>query len=166
MTDAKPPAAPVPATTRGWVKAALVISVAVNLLVIGAIGGSFLRGGPMGHGTMVRELNFGPLTEALSIEDRAALRRAVAQAAPDLKGQRAAMEGDMTAILAVLRAPGFARAEVDAIFARQAERSEVRRRIGQQLVLDLVAAMTPDARAAFADRLDVVMKRSKKPAAP
>jgi Spy/CpxP family protein refolding chaperone len=165
MAETDSPASP-PASTRRWGKTVLVLSLALNLMFLGLLGGAILRGGPQGRDMMVRDVNFGPLSEAFSKADRAALRRDFLKAAPDVKGQRQAMQDDMAAMLDVLRAPVFERAKVEAIFARQADRTADRQRLGQDLVLDLVADMTPETRKDFAARLEEALKKRKKPQAP
>jgi Heavy-metal resistance len=62
---------PVPAAPRApgrWMRVALVLSLAVNLLVAGMAVGVALRGGP--PETAVRDLGFGPFAAALSPADR------------------------------------------------------------------------------------------------
>lgn len=166
MTDVDPPAAPVPAPPRRWTKLVLILSLALNLLFLGAIGGAILRDGPHGRNAMLRELNLGPLTEAFSEGDRAALRRAFMGKEPNLRAERREMQGDMTAMLDLLRAPSFQRDDLARILARQVERTERRLGLAQGLVLDLIAEMTPEARSRFADRLEEAMKRRPKPGQP
>lgn len=149
-----------------WSKIILVLSLGLNLVFLGLIGGAFLRDGPPGRPTTVRELTFGSLTEALSKDDREALRRSFQQSAPDLRGQRREMESDVAEFLTVLRAPDFQRDKVEALFLRNDERMDRRHALGQSLMLDLLAAMTPDARSAYADRLELAMKRGRKPGGP
>jgi uncharacterized membrane protein len=163
MADVEPQP-PTPASRRPWAKIVLVVSLGLNLLFLGLVGGAVLRDGPHGRPTTVRDLNFGPLTEALSKDDRETLRRSFQRAAPDLRGQRREIEGDLADLLTVLRAPDFQREKVEALFARNNERTARRQKLGQDVVLDLLVAMTPDVRSAFADRLESAMKRPKKPA--
>jgi uncharacterized membrane protein len=146
---------------RNWTKIVMVGSLALNLLFLGILGGDFLHGGPDRRASMVRELNFGPLTEAMSPKDRNALRRAFVDKAPDLAGQRQGMRQDLTDLLGLLRAETFERPALEAVFARQVDRSVDRLRVGQKVVLDLVSAMSVQERADFAGRLEETMKREK-----
>ncbi|MES2143743.1 MAG: periplasmic heavy metal sensor [Pseudomonadota bacterium] len=125
-----------------------------------------LRDGPFARMAALRDLNFGPLSEALTRQDRERLRRSLRNAAPDLRAQRPEVESDLAQLLAVLRAPEFRRDDVAALFLRYNDRALQRQKLGQDLLLDLLAAMPPDARAAFADRLETTIRRGKKAAAP
>ncbi len=157
------PQPPTPPTRWPWAKIVLVMSLGLNLLFLGLIGGAVLRDGPQGRHATVRDLNFGSLTEALSKDDRETLRRAFQRGAPDLRAQRSEAERDLADLLTVLRAPDFQREKVEALFVRNHERTARRQELGQDLALDLLVAMTPDVRNAFADRLETAMKRSRKP---
>jgi uncharacterized membrane protein len=163
MTDVQPQTATAP-SRRPWAKIVLVLSLGLNLIFLGLVGGAVLRDGPHGRPTTVRDLNFGSLTEALSKTDRDTLRRSFQRAAPDLRGQRREAEGDLAELLTVLRAPDFQREKVHVLFARNNDRAARRQELGQNLVLDLLGAMAPDVRIAFADRLEAAMKRPKRPA--
>jgi uncharacterized membrane protein len=158
---------PTPASSRlPWAKIILALSLGLNLLFLGLAGGAFLRDGPPGRNNSVRDLNFGPMTEALTGEDRESLRRSFQRAAPDLREHRRDTQNDLGELLTVLRAADFERAKVEALFARNNERAAQRQKLGQNLMLDLLVAMTTDARHEFADRLEMAMKHDKKPGNP
>lgn len=149
-----------------WARIVLVLSLGLNLLFLGAIGGAFLRQGPPGRGAIIRDVNFGPLTEALSKADREALRQQFQNSGPDPRSQRGDIEGDLAQLSAILRAPDFQRGHVEALFARQNERALVRQNLGQNMILDLLDKMGPGERSAFADRLETVLKLGRKPRDP
>lgn len=151
MTETSVPTAPKPATGRG-LRIALAVSVALNLAVAGVIAGAFLRGGP--HGDMVRELDFGPFTEALSPRDRSALRRDFFARAPDLRDLRKGMRDDLDGMLTALRATPFDADALRAAMANQGQRTLDRLKMGQDLIFDRIAAMSEQDRASFADRLE------------
>ncbi|MEY4871132.1 MAG: hypothetical protein RLZZ563_462 [Pseudomonadota bacterium] len=153
--DAKA-AAPKPAG-RG-LRVALAVSVALNLLILGLVAGAVLRdGGP--HGRMVRDLDFGPFTEALTPEDRDALRRDFLRQAPDLRDMRRQMRDDFATLLEALRAEPFDVEALRGVVANQGDRMAARLELGQDLMLARIAAMTPAERAAFADRLERRLER-------
>ena len=132
----------------------LAVSVALNLAVAGLFAGSFLKdhedGGPRG----VREIGFGPFSEALSREDRKALRRALLARMPEMRQARQAAAQDAQTLLGVLRADPFDPAQLAAVLEVQRVRMAARFEVGQSLMRDLLVAMTPEARRAFADRLE------------
>ncbi|MDZ4309356.1 MAG: periplasmic heavy metal sensor [Cypionkella sp.] len=133
---------------------ALAVSVALNLAVVGVFAGSFLKdheeGGPRG----VREIGFGPFTEALSREDRKALRKAVLARMPGIRQARQEAGQDARNLLGVLRAEPFDPAQLAALLEAQRVRMAGRFEVGQEVMRDLLVAMTPEARLAFADRLE------------
>ena len=157
MSPQLPPQPPVPpAKDRGGkgVRIALAVSVALNLAILGLVAGAALHGGGMGFGHGgVRELGFGPFSEALDHDQRAALRRAFFEKAPDFRATRQAMRADRDALLAALRAQPFDPATVDAVMAAQAKRMEGQLQLGQGLIRDLLVSMPEADRLAFADRL-------------
>ncbi len=156
--DPAPGAAPAPAPrTRGWVKAVLALSLALNLVILGLVGGAFLRGDRPGGGD--RDFGLGPLADALSREDRRALREAFAAAFPEASDTRAALRGDFSALLAALRAEPLDPAALDAAFAAIAARNADLLERGRSVIADYLKAMGPEARAAFADRLERALAR-------
>jgi uncharacterized membrane protein len=162
MAHPEPSAPPQAAPPSRVYKIMFFASLALNLLFVGAIGGALVRSDSGGRGAIVRDLNFGPLTEALTKEDRADLRRAYVKAAPEMRDERASQREDIQSLLLVLRQEPFARDAVAAIFSRQMDRTKARLTLGQGMVLDLITGMTPEARAAFADRLEAVLSRGTK----
>lgn len=135
------------------VRIALGVSVALNLLVAGLVAGAVLRdGGPRDR--MLRDLEFGPFTEALSREDRDALRRDFVARSGGFRDMRAEMRSDFDALLGALRAEPFDIDAARAVLAGQQARMQSRLALGQDLLLERLAAMPPRARAEFADRLE------------
>ena len=148
MTD--PSASP---STRG-LKIALAVSVALNLGIAGLIGGIAWHGGPGGRGDMmVRDFGFGPFNDALSPEDRQALRQSVMDRAGDIREARRQMQADGANILAALRAEPFDPAALAAAIDAQAGHLGERLKFGSDVIRDHILGLSPEARAAFADRL-------------
>lgn len=146
----------------------LALSVALNLAVVGMIAGAALHGGGLMRGREgVRELGFGPYTEALSPDQRAALRKALFAKVPELRDARQQMRADMTAILAALRAQPFDAAALATLMQSQRQRMEGQLALGQGLMSDLLIALPEPERLSFADRLeDSLSHKRPGPAAP
>ena len=143
-----------PAKRRG-LRIALAVSVALNLGVLGMAAGAMLHGGGMAGGRDgVRELGFGPFTEALDRDQRGQLRRAFLARAPEFREARRAVRADAEAVLAALRAEPFDPAQLTAVLAVQRQRLARQLDLGQDLLGELLLSMTPAARRAFADRLE------------
>lgn len=158
MTDLPPsglpPAAstPTPRSGRG-VKIALAISVALNLAVAGLVLGAWASD----HGPrkgMPRDLGFGPFSEALSPEDRRALRKAFMDQAPDFRTTREAARAEFVTLLATLRATPFDPAALTAALTAIETRNADRLDLGRTLIETRLVQMSEADRLAFADRLE------------
>ncbi|GGW37310.1 hypothetical protein GCM10011452_27110 [Gemmobacter lanyuensis] len=148
--------AELPSATR-W-KRAFFASLAVNLLVLGMVGGAILKGPPLTE-KGGRDLGFGPYAAALDDSDRKELRRVFLERGPGLSEMRARMQGDMAAVVAVLRAEPFDANALRAALDGQRMVFVDQIRMGQGLLADHLTRMTPEARRAFADRLEQSLKR-------
>ena len=142
--------------TRGW-RIALAVSLALNLAVAGLAAGMALRNAGLVPGlppaaAAARDPGLGPFGPALSPEDRRALRRA-------FTGERADVVSGLRADQAALRAEPYDPAAVSALNLRMGERQRERAEIGRRLIEARLAAMTPEARRAFADRLEAAFAR-------
>lgn len=156
MPTPERPAAPeaAPAARRGrWTTWALVASLALNLFVVAAVAGAALR-----HHREVRDVGFGPFTEALTREDRAALREAFMAAAPGFRDRHREAAEDVAGLAAALRADPWDATAVEALLARQGARAEERFALGRKIFLDRLNQMTPAERAALADRIERMMR--------
>lgn len=133
---------------------ALALSVTLNLAILGLVAGAILRDGPGMRAAMVRDLGFGPYTEALRPEDRKAMRQALFQRAPEIRETRRMMRDEAEALLVVLRADPL---DADALRARmeaQHSRLSDQMRVGQDVLQEFILAMPTAERLAFADRLE------------
>lgn len=142
-----------------WMRIALVTSVAVNLAIAGVVVGALLGGGRDGGAPRPSALGLGPFAEALSDEDRRAIMQDFRQEAGSFRENRAALRADFNRLLAALRAdpydPGTVRQIIDAQDRKLGERLD----LGRRLLVDRLDAMTPEARAAYATRLEDSLQR-------
>jgi uncharacterized membrane protein len=161
MTDApKTQASPVPATgAPRWMKVLLAVSLAINLGVLGLVGGAALRGAGDRGWPDVREIGFGPFSDALSPQDRQELRRAFLQDGGNPREMRRVMRSEVGTLLQVLRTEPLQEAELRAAFSQFQQRGQERLDLGQRLLADRIIAMSPQDRARFADRLEQMMAR-------
>lgn len=140
-------------------KIALIASLALNLLFIGAIGGAMLHGGPERRGGGPRELGFGPFTEALPPEDRAALARAFFRESGGPREMRREMRDRLDRLVLVLRTEPLDTGALQAAFDQMRERTGRQLDAGQRLLIERLEAMTPEERAGFAARLEEIAER-------
>jgi len=159
MSDTTPQITPPKHASYGW-KLAFGVSLAFNLAILGVMGGAMLKhGSPSHREAMVRDLGFGPFTEALTQQERATLRAAFLADNPGFRATRQMIRDDFTAFLAALRADPVDLAALRVVMDRQFARNSERLASGQALIFEHLAAMTPAARMAFADRLEASLSR-------
>lgn len=146
-----------PGCGRGM-RVALILSLAVNLLFVGLLSGAMLGGHWRGRHGMATDVGFGPLTAALSREDRRALRQGYFKAAPDYRAERDASAADFSALVTALRADPWDRATAEAVLKRQGERGQKRLGQGREILLEHLDGLSAKDRRDFADRIDAVLK--------
>lgn len=133
---------------------ALALSVTLNLAILGLVAGAMLRDGPGMRSSMVRDLGFGPYTEALRPEDRKAMRDALFQRAPEIRETRRLMRDEAEALLVVLRADPLDEGALRTLMEAQHGRLSDQMRVGQDLLQEFILEMPAAERLAFADRLE------------
>ena len=145
---------------RGGVKVLLFSSLALNLLVAGLVVGALLahRGDHENHPPRLDRIS-GPMTRALSLEDKRVIGKSMRAAYRDMWPSRADSRADYDAMAAALRADPFDPEDVRAAMERQLEIVGRRANLGRELLLDRLSAMSPEERAGFADRLIKVLKQ-------
>ncbi len=168
-----PGAGPSPGHGGGRIRALLAVSLAANLLVAGIVAGIFLRqlssGGAAGEAAPgraaeavrempLREFGYGLFARALPPPDQRRLARAAEQRRQELAANRRALRGQLREVLAALRDEPFdmgrlreALAGVDALVSE-------RHRTARRLLLEHVETMDPQARAAYARRLEQLLR--------
>ena len=127
----------------------LVVSLALNLLFVGLIVGSSLRNaGPRGF-----DVGLGPIGQALSREDRRDIGRQLRED-PTLRGagfrnRREAMQ----AIVTALQSEPFDPAALQAVLETTREQAGQLQDAAARALVSKLSEMTPQERAAFAQRL-------------
>ena len=157
-----------------WVKIALSLSLAVNLLVAGLVLGAAIGGpagggadgrGPGGPGQRgvnrggLRDIGPAPYFAALSQQQRQTLNNAVAGHDSDLRSNREAMRAGFEDILVIVRAEPFDATALASRLQALGDTTQARSRLGEALLVEQLSAMTPAARADYADRLDASVNR-------
>jgi uncharacterized membrane protein len=155
---------PGPKSRPNWPRILLFASLAVNLLVAGMVAGAFLRSGagpgrPPTENAVLRDLGYGPYGQALTPEERRAVRRATERKAKDLATNRDELRRQMLTLLEALRKTPYEASVVHAIVTEQQARLKERWDIGRELLLDHIDAMTDDERAQYAKRLARILRR-------
>ncbi len=138
-----------------FLRGALVISLTLNFLVIGiVIGTIYHKNSPSSRAEMTRDLGFGPFAEALSPDDRRALRNWLHQRAPQLRSANAQRKRDMVALQGALRADPFLAQNLTAALQTMRQRLEGQLALGHEALIEVILTMSAAERQALADRLD------------
>jgi uncharacterized membrane protein len=122
-------------------------------LFVGLIVGAAAGGHPMRRHGMGPDVGFGPMTGALTHEDRRALRAAFEAEAPDFREAREEIRDDFRALADVLKAPDWDQAAAEAILARQATRGAERMELGRRVFLAYLTGLSAEERGALAERI-------------
>ena len=164
MTD--PVAHPDAKTYRAprWMKVTLVISLAVNLLIVGAVAGAVLtkgdppgarKGGAGNHGANM-------VTDALPKEERRALRREVRRtlrARPDL---REALHTEIAALADLMRAPDYTAGALEAQLTQIQMRMMGPLSVARSVLAERLTDFNASERASYADRLDRLLNENRR----
>ncbi|MGR3661299.1 MAG: periplasmic heavy metal sensor [Paracoccaceae bacterium] len=148
-----------------WMRPLLFVSLALNLLVVGAVSGMVLRHDPKAryentHTSPMRNLGYGPYDRALSPKDRGEINREIAKRDGDLRANRNEVRLQFTTLLVLLRATPFDADAVRNIVEGQRTKLNERQLIGQNVLLNRITAMSDGERATFAGHLERSLRRS------
>ena len=145
-----------------WVRIVLGLSLAVNLLILGVVLGATLGG--RGGDRAVRDPGAMPFVRALEPEDRRALLRQMRREGDGWqRTARAEMRARRATLLEALRADVLDRAAVEEVLNAQAAQGDVRRALGQKVLLDHLESLSASERRAYADRLEQALDAPRRP---
>jgi len=152
--------------TPRWIKLALVGSLAVNLLVLGAVSGAVLSGKSPKDRRVQMAPGFAPYVRALDKDQRRALGVELKSKRGEFRLKRSALQEAYAPVLALLRADTFDAVAFEAAMDAQAERfrsrNTTRDTIGRQGLSKVLDAMSAQERADFAQSLEDVLTRGPK----
>lgn len=143
----------------GWIKAVLVVSLSLNLLIAGAVVGSVFSGGRWSPDHGRHMAGGGPMARALSEDDRRFIRQRMTMEFMSDREVRGAYRDEMTALLADLRADPYDPEAVEARMAGMRAHFLHRFETGQALLGERLAEMSRAERAAYAERLEAALSR-------
>jgi uncharacterized membrane protein len=147
-----------PPKTSAWVKVVLALSLAFNLAILGVVAGAVMKDG-QGERGVPRDLSFGPFSEALSREDKRALRSAFLDKAPEFRAGRREAQAEFTTLLTALRADPFDPAAFQSALGAIEKRNADRLALGRTLIENRIILLSVEDRLAFADRLEAALSR-------
>lgn len=163
MTDA-----PGPQGMRLWLRLVLFGSLALNLAVIGVVAGVVLTGGPPAHVSRDGRDPVTPYVRALTEDQRDAVRGALRRSfvRDRVRGDKGPLlSGAYVRVLGLLQQEPFDRAAFDAVLSEQTEAAVARMALGQKVLGDFLQELSPEHRAAYAERLaeEVTRMRHRRP---
>lgn len=164
MTDPSPmpPEAGVESPKRRaprWMTVLLVVSLGLNLLVVGLVAGAMVdqrRGGDRAAFSIDGP---NPFLRAFTDADAREIRRLLRPQAGDLMRGRAELGQAMRDALTELRADSLSEAELRRAFDDIKAINARRAAVAQDTVLAYLLTLDPEARRAFADRLEAGLQR-------
>lgn len=136
----------------------LVLSLALNLAVIGLIVGAGVAGRFGDRPPRSFDFGLGPVARALESDERRAIGRALRRDGA-LRGYD--MRQGASDMVAALRAEPFEPDRLRELMALQAAHVGQMQRSAQDALLDQITAMTPERRAAFAEKLEQELQRGR-----
>ncbi|MEM6759357.1 MAG: periplasmic heavy metal sensor [Pseudomonadota bacterium] len=143
-----------------WMRALLLISLAMNLAIVGLVAGFLLRdSGPIRGGGPGASFGL-PYLIALERDDRRAVMDRVRgdDALPNRRMRRAHFEQMIT----LIRAEPLDRAAVEELLTRQTRTAAAVQLAAQAEWVAQLESMGQEARMAYADRIETVLKRGPK----
>ncbi len=151
-----------PGGMRPWLRVLLGVSLALNLLIVGLMGGAMvMRGKWQEHHKTRLEMMGGPMTRALSREDRRAMGREMRQNFGNRQTMHEEMRAGMEDLIADLKAVPFEAQAVANYMAGHHAEFNARLEQGQALLLQRLTKMDDAERAAYADRLLTVLQQGR-----
>lgn len=149
---------------RAWLKIALGLSVAANLLFVGFMAGAAVRQGG-GEKHVARNPGLGafgaPYMVALPDRERRAVIRELRNARRDGVPDRGARREMFQDVLGHLRATPFDAQALEAAVARQAAVTVTVQKSAQAAWLGVVTQMSEPERARYADAVEAVLRRGR-----
>lgn len=142
-----------------WMRITLVISLALNLLIIGAFVGAAATGGGKWRGAGHGDRLGGPLTRAFSEEDQRVLKRRMAMAFITDRDARGAHRETMKELANALRKSPYDAEAVSAQMSKIRDQLGQRFDMAQTILSEHISGMTDADRAVLADRLEEEIRR-------
>ncbi|MCA0920113.1 periplasmic heavy metal sensor [Pseudooceanicola nanhaiensis] len=146
---------------RPWLRVVLVVSLALNLAVVGIVAGTAFNHErrPPPRPPRLDQIA-GPLTFALTEEDRKAIGKEIfAEYRKQGRPSREAIREEYQGVIDALRTTPFDPTAVEQSLERQRVVANERAELGHRLLVQHLSDLTEADRAAFADRLEEGLNR-------
>ncbi|OJI92559.1 heavy-metal resistance protein [Planktotalea frisia] len=140
----------------------LGVSLALNLLVVGAVVGAIAKGGSSNRGPSGMRDAALPYVGAFERDDKRAMQQQMRARLPKRKDIRAALDKGYREFVEVVRAEPFDAAKAAKIMEEQFERAGQFQKVGREVSIERISEMSVEKRAAYADRLEYRLDNPRK----
>ena len=140
----------------------LGVSLALNLLFVGAIVGAFAKGGGKRGGPPDLRAVSAPYVAAFDRQAKREMRNDMRAQLPTRKAVEAANKANYEAFLETVRTEPFDAARASQIMESQFERGAKFQSVGRQVAIKRISEMSPQERNVYADRLQERIENRKK----
>ncbi len=144
--------------SRRW-RLLLVLSLALNVAVLGLVGGAVMRDKVGGRPPSGFEFGAGPLGRALPPEDRREIGKSIRDKVDFSRDGRPAPVRTIRELQELLRTDPFDANQFEEVLTRTVRRASEVQSAAQEALLEHVIAMSPEERIEFADRLKETTRR-------
>jgi len=146
--------------TSPAIKIALAISLALNLLIVGLVGGAILAGqGGQREGPGIRTLGLAPFARALPRDSREDMRRRIEADSLDVRRDRSRIGHGLRGLQRALLTDPFDRDAAAQALAGSRDAAAALQARGHAALVETLADMPATERAAVAERLGRAMRR-------
>ncbi|MEL6522967.1 MAG: periplasmic heavy metal sensor [Pseudomonadota bacterium] len=159
MTDDTPPpsneeTAPKP-RAPGWMRIALILSLAVNVLIVGTIAGAVLSGRAADRGTaeQVRQITPGPYSRALPQEYRRAMRQELRDNRQALRQHSRVLRSSFQETVTLLEAETLDMERLEILLTDQRTNLSTLQSHGHTALIAVIGQMSVADRQSYAQRL-------------
>lgn len=157
--NATPPSSP------RWIRLVLIASIALNLLVLGIVGGAILSpDGPRAQRAEANErIASVPFLRALDSKERRDLIRSIRNQPAPMRATDGGPRQATEAILVLIRSDPFDATALSEALESQRRMGQERQLRGERALIQTLSEMSPEERGAYADRLEeAIAKRPSK----
>ena len=145
MTDSANP------KRRNLWKVLFVVSLALNLLIVGALGGAFMR---KGKGPTANHLASGFLyMRALDFKDKRSLRKEILRNKDGRKLAKDRNQANFNSAVSILKIHPFDRGAFESLLDEQAKHAKLRQSSARTALVNHIDNMTKEERLLYAQRL-------------
>ena len=151
-----------PARPKKRFRIMLGVSLALNLLFVGAIVGAIATGGGKRGGPPDLRAVAAPYVAAFDLSTKRAMRKDMRAQLPTRKEAKAANKADYEAFLETVRTEPFDAVRAAAIMEKQFMRGAQFQSTGRKVAIERISNMSVEERKAYAERLQGWLEHRKK----